>query len=558
MPSRLGIYSIVKSIVDFSRLHVIKFRRLSTTTNTGQSSDTKVLAQQLRNRSVSFDLNALIRVAEDAAGDDAVCVNVSKLPEGNFNKAFLVTMRNGSELIVKIPNPNAGPSHYTAASEVATMQYVRESLQLPIPRVLTSCSRLTESKIGSEYIVMEMAQGIELGHKWESLKPRDKLSIVKQISSITSTLSRAKFPSYGSLYLREDLSESEGIKFDNVFAIGPTVGRAWFDDRRGDVDVHRGPWMTTDNTFKALAMRELACVNTFSRFPRDGQQGIFYGPGGYHPTKQAKVSVLQDFLNIYQHILPKDNELNTGIIWHNDLHTDNILVDEKDPTKITSIIDWQAVPIYPMFLIAHHPSLIEYDGPRPERFIQPSLPKDFEELNPQGKKAAKELYLSQTFWLYYETQVYKQAPDLFQAFQYQETLPSELLSLVGSIFDDGEPHFQKLLADVASDDVWKQFVGEDSHGNPRVPCPLHYTEHDLAKQSEKYAKWERDVERKARVIDEVGVYTGWNGAVSPGDYDEVVRRLHHAKKRFLDRESRTPEERMLWENVWPFEDKPCE
>lgn len=36
------------------------------------------------------------------------------------------------------------------------------------------------------------------------------------------------------------------------------------------------------------------------------------------------------------------------------------------------------------------------------------------------------------------------------------------------------------------------------------------------------------------MIDEIGVYLGWNGAVSPGDYDEVVRRLELAKERFLD------------------------
>ncbi|KNG89417.1 hypothetical protein ANOM_001889, partial [Aspergillus nomiae NRRL 13137] len=195
----------------------------------------------LQNRYVSFDLNALIKIAEEAAGDDAVCVNISKLPKGNFNKAFLATMQDGRELVVKIPHPNAGPSHYTTASEVATMQYARENLHLPVPKVITYCSRVVESKLGSEYIVMEKAQGIELSRMWESLKPRDKLSITKQIGSITSTLSRAGFPYHGSLYLRKDVSESESIKFDDTFAIGPTTGRAWFDDRRGEVDIDRGP-----------------------------------------------------------------------------------------------------------------------------------------------------------------------------------------------------------------------------------------------------------------------------------------------------------------------------
>lgn len=80
--------------------------------------------QQLRSRYVSFDLNALVQVAEEAAGNNAICVNVSKLPEGNYNKNFPVMMQDRRELVVKIPNPNAGPSHYTTASEVATMQYV--------------------------------------------------------------------------------------------------------------------------------------------------------------------------------------------------------------------------------------------------------------------------------------------------------------------------------------------------------------------------------------------------------------------------------------------------
>ncbi|KAB8273109.1 kinase-like domain-containing protein [Aspergillus minisclerotigenes] len=481
-------------------------------------------------RYVSFDLNALIKTAEEAADDNAVCVNISKLPEGNFNKAFLVTMQNGRKLVVKIPNPNSGSCHYT---EVATMQYARENLHVPVPKVLTYCSRVMESKLGAEYIVMEKAQGIELSHIWESFEPRDKPSIVKQIGSITSTLSRAKFPSY----------ESESIKLDSIFAIGPTTGRAWFDDRR---------WTSPSNVMNALVKRELACVNKFSNFPRDSQQGIFNGPGSYRPTKEAKLSVLQDFLKIYQHILPKGDGLNAGVIWHNDLHSDNIFVDQDEPTKITSIIDWQAVPIYPIFLVAHHPSLIEFDGPKQERFVQPSLPENIKDFNPQDKKAAGELFLAQTLWLYYEIQVYKEAPDLLHAFQYRETLQPELLSLVGSIYDDGEPHVQKLRADVTRDDVGKKLVGEDNHSNPSVPCPLSYTERDLIKQGEEYAKWERDVERKAQVIDELGMYTGWNGAVSPGDYDEVVRRLNLAKKRFLDRESKTSAERILWEEGMAF------
>ena len=49
-----------------------------------------------------------------------------KLGEGNYNKVFWLSMDDGSVAIARIPNPNAGPPVYTTASEVATMDFVRE------------------------------------------------------------------------------------------------------------------------------------------------------------------------------------------------------------------------------------------------------------------------------------------------------------------------------------------------------------------------------------------------------------------------------------------------
>lgn len=41
------------------------------------------------------------------------------------------------------------------------------------------------------------------------------------------------------------------------------------------------------------------------------------------------------------------------------------------------------------------------------------------------------------------------------------------------------------------------------------------------------------------MIEDVGAYTGWNGAVLPDEYDEMKRRLEKAKTNFLDREANT-------------------
>lgn len=151
-------------------------------------------------------MNALIQVAEEAAGDDAVCVNITKSPEENFNKVFLVTMRDGKKVIVKIPNLNAGLGGYGTASEVVAMKYARENLDLLVPRVLSYCSRVDRSKLSAEYIVMEKVRGVELGRVWEGLKGGEKLSVVRHVAS---KLARTSFPLYGSLYLREDVGGRE-------------------------------------------------------------------------------------------------------------------------------------------------------------------------------------------------------------------------------------------------------------------------------------------------------------------------------------------------------------
>jgi hypothetical protein len=51
-------------------------------------------------------------------------IKVLKCIEGQFNKAFFMTMNNGAEVLAKIPNPNAGPAFYTTASEVGTRNFV--------------------------------------------------------------------------------------------------------------------------------------------------------------------------------------------------------------------------------------------------------------------------------------------------------------------------------------------------------------------------------------------------------------------------------------------------
>ncbi|KAJ6495797.1 hypothetical protein C8R47DRAFT_372971 [Mycena vitilis] len=110
---------------------------------------------QLEARFLKFDWQALKRTAGQVVG--ARCVDMTKHAEDFFA---------GSELIAKIPTPLAGHPHLSTASEVAIMDYARTILKLPVPRVISWCSRADKTDVGAEYILMERAPGRELFKLW--------------------------------------------------------------------------------------------------------------------------------------------------------------------------------------------------------------------------------------------------------------------------------------------------------------------------------------------------------------------------------------------------------
>jgi hypothetical protein len=96
-------------------------------------------------RHVRFNVNELARCAAEAVCAKA-CVDIAKYPDGMYNKSMLLTMDDGSRVVAKVPNPNAGLPHWTTASEVATMDFVSY-----IIRLCVFCIRLTD--IGPEILL---------------------------------------------------------------------------------------------------------------------------------------------------------------------------------------------------------------------------------------------------------------------------------------------------------------------------------------------------------------------------------------------------------------------
>ncbi|PBK85289.1 hypothetical protein ARMGADRAFT_942023 [Armillaria gallica] len=86
-------------------------------------------------RHVKFDVDALRHISSSAIGAQN-CVRFESFAQGAYNKRFLLGFDNGTEAIPRTPSPLVGDTHMRTASEVATMEYVREVFGEPTPRVL--------------------------------------------------------------------------------------------------------------------------------------------------------------------------------------------------------------------------------------------------------------------------------------------------------------------------------------------------------------------------------------------------------------------------------------
>jgi hypothetical protein len=253
--------------------------------------------------------------------------------------------------------------------------------------------------------------------------------------------------------------------------------------------------------------------------------------------------VLNAFSKAAPLIAPKEATSTKPALWHPDLHADNIFVDPNEPTRIVSVIDWQAVNISPLFLQARHPSLIEFEGPITQGFEPISLPSDFETMDPEKQLQAKKLRAAQSLYKLYEIYLLKTCPDVMGALQFRESLAGQIFGLAGSIFSDGEPILMGML--IRMHDKWVE---------SSITSPLFFTLEDRKKQEECQQAWSQGVELLVEFLDQVGAYQGWDGWVNHNNFETMKERLRSCQELFLSRHAKTDEERRLWFQVWPFRD----
>ncbi|KAL2856458.1 phosphotransferase enzyme family protein [Aspergillus pseudoustus] len=516
--------------------------------------------QQFAARYLPVNVPKLLKLAAAAMGASSVAEVVS-LSEGQYNKVLQLTMDDGRQVIAKLPNPNAGRPYFTTASEVATMDFLRNVVKLPVPEIYAWSSRSSENPIGAEYILMEKQSGIPLDDVWATMHGKQKAQLVLQIVEFEKTLAATKLTKSGSLYYADDVPAAEtgplyidehGSEVRSTkFAIGPTNHRHFFDFGRGDLQFDRGPWSSITEYLAAVARKEIVTAKAGLHYPLM-PEGLFRGPRQYQPTIEKKLSALQNYLKVAAHVVPDDTATHASVLWHGDLHLQNIFVDPEDHSKITGIIDWQSVSACPLFMHTRHPAFLEFDGPTPENLGRVSLPANYDSLDPAEQQKAKDLQQAQTLHNLYLARSLQVNPTVFHAIQNQATLRHQVSVIPSLTLLDYEPCLNNHLRDVQT--AWGSIVGTNPDGSPRIPCPLDFSNEEVKLQEADEELWARGVTLMEEFIADAGGFKHWDGRVTEADYALSRKQLDEGVERFLGREVRSEEEREAWRRAMPFVD----
>ncbi|KAH7110055.1 kinase-like domain-containing protein [Dendryphion nanum] len=428
--------------------------------------------KQLEARYQRFDVPSLQQAACQAVGANK-CISFKKIGEGNYNKAYRLEMEDGQKVVAKVPHPNAGPRVLTTTSEVATMEFARTILNIPVPRVL-AWSATDQNPVQAEYIIMEEARGSQLHEVWQDLSLRRKSDIIREFVDVERKLLSVSFEKLGSLYFKdsgiagcEPAIVTTGPQdivghIESTYCIGPITRREFWEKQRSDMQYH-GPWTSSAEYLKSVARREIDWINAHAN-PQELNNTPWQYMSPQQKSLEAHTALLEKFLATIPYITPEDPELASPRLWHPDFHAGNIYID--DQARISCIIDWQGAWTAPVFIGANPPLLLDYGI---EMLMK--LPENFKALD-DAKKDEFRYQVSQSVLIHtYETSTAEKNPLMYKVMRHPhgQTL-KQLEAFVGSAWDNCLFPFEECLIRVESE--WDHFGTNE-------PCPYHFSAEEI-------------------------------------------------------------------------------
>lgn len=126
-----------------------------------------------------------------------------------------------------------------------------------------SSSRLRQNPVGAEYILMERVKGRQLSDVWDTMSEAQRFGLAKNLVEIERRLASTTFAGYGGLYHKDAIPSSNSmtalVETDQgatpEFVLGPTTERSFWEDEKRELEIDRGPCMTTRPLFFFLGRK---------------------------------------------------------------------------------------------------------------------------------------------------------------------------------------------------------------------------------------------------------------------------------------------------------------
>ncbi|KAK7019142.1 hypothetical protein R3P38DRAFT_3200449 [Favolaschia claudopus] len=123
------------------------------------------------------------------------------LSAGTFHKAYLITLTDGHQVVARVARRFM--PRLKTESEVATLRYLREKTNVPVPEIHRYDSN-PYNRLGGEWILMSKAPGIPLSQVYHSLSYAQLLRLLDSFANLVIPLFGHRFSQIGSLYLGMD------------------------------------------------------------------------------------------------------------------------------------------------------------------------------------------------------------------------------------------------------------------------------------------------------------------------------------------------------------------
>lgn len=160
---------------------------------------------------ILFRRNLKVRLYRTCINDDIHPLKycLSHILDSN-RRQFRLKFDTGAEAIAQIPLSGAGPAKLVTASEVATMDYVRNILNVPVPRVLAYSSDASSTPVGAEFVIKDITPGTSFDDRIRAEKgpwpTTDMIHLCDQVIEYEAAFLRARFAYHGSIFYKEDVS----------------------------------------------------------------------------------------------------------------------------------------------------------------------------------------------------------------------------------------------------------------------------------------------------------------------------------------------------------------